>query len=86
MSLQLFKTAGIAIASSLDLVTTVTSRTASIADHSLGAIDEYAAQAHGAATASRISSAAKLRTEFMDENPDLEAVPPALQALLDLEL
>ena len=83
---NVLKTLATTVVSTSNLITTVAVRGESIVDHSLGALDDLAANMHDYTSMNKLSDMTRRRKEFLKENADLDNVPPALQALLDMEV
>ena len=83
---NVLKTLATTIVSTSNLITTVAIRSESIVDHSLGSLDDLAANMHDYTSMSKLTDMTRRRKEYLKENADLDAVPPALQALLDMEV
>lgn len=82
---NLLKTLASTIISTSNLVNTIAVRTDSIADHTLGSLDELSESMHDAAKMSKLSDMARRRRDFIAENKDTD-VPDSLQKLLEMEI
>ena len=83
---NVLKTLATTVVSTSNLITTVAIRSESIVDHSLGSLDDLAANMHDYTSMSKLTDMTRRRKEYLKENSDLDDVPPALQALLDMEV
>ena len=83
---NVLKTLATTVVSTSNLITTVAIRSESIVNHSLGSLDDIAANMHDYTSMSKLTDMTRRRKEYLKENADLDDVPPALQALLDMEV
>ena len=83
---NVLKTLATTLISTSNLITTVAVRSESIVDHSLGALDDLAANMHDYTSMAKLSDMTTRRERFWVDHPDLSNPGPALQALLDMEV
>ena len=83
---NLLKTFATTVISTSNLITTVAVRTDRIVDNSLGMLEDISSNGKDYTAMSRLSDMTRRRQEFIKENSDIKAIPPALQAILDLEV
>ena len=83
---NLLKTLATTVISTSNLITTVAVRTDRIVDNSLGMLEDISSNGKDYTAMSRLSDMTRRRQEFIKENSDIKAIPPALQAILDLEV
>lgn len=83
---NVLRTLATTIVSTSNLITTVATRTESIVDHSLGSLDDLAANMHDYTSMNKLSDMTTRREQFIKDHADINKVPPALQALLDMEV
>lgn len=86
MSANVLKTLATTVISTSNLITTVAVRSESIVDHSLGALDDLSANMHDYTSMAKLTDMTRRRKEYLKENADMDDVPEALQALLDMEV
>ena len=83
---NLLKTLTTTVISTSNLITTVAVRTDRIVDNSLGMLEDISSNGKDYTAMSRLSDMTRRRQEFIKENSDIQEIPPALQAILDLEV
>ena len=83
---NLLKTLATTVISTSNLITTVAVRTDRIVDNSLGMLEDISSNGKDYTAMSRLSDMTRRRQEFINDNADIKAIPPALQAILDLEV
>ena len=87
MSANVLKTIATTIISASTMITTVAVRTESILDSTLGSLDNLAGNMYDFTSMSKLTDMTRRRQVFLEENKDIEmSLPPALQALLDMEI
>ena len=80
------KTLTTTVISASNLITTVAVRTDRIVDNSLGMLEDISSNGKDYTAMSRLSDMTRRRQEFIKENSDIQEIPLALQAILDLEV
>ena len=83
---NVLKTLAQTIVASSNMITTIAVRSESILDNSLAMLDDLAQNGHDYTHMAKLTNMTRRRKEFLKENADLDNVPPALQALLDMEI
>lgn len=84
---NVLKTLATTIVSTSNLITTVAVRSESIVDHTLGSLDDLAANMHDYTSMSKLTDMTRRRKEFMKENADIaEEAPQALLDILNMEV
>jgi len=84
---NVFKTLAQTVVASSNMITTLAIKSDSILNHSLSMLDDVAANGHDYTTMTRLTDMSRRRKEFLKENADITGdIPPALQALLDMEV
>ena len=83
---NLLKTLATTVISTSNLITTVAVRTDRIVDNSLGMLEDISSNGKDYTAMARLSDMTRRRQEFIKENSDIQEIPPALQAILDLEV
>ena len=83
---NVLKTLAQTIVASSNMITTIAVRSESILDNSLAMLDDLAQNGHDYTHMAKLTDMTRRRKEFLKENADLDNVPPALQALLDMEI
>ena len=83
---NLLKTLATTIISTSNMVTTIATRSDRIIDNSLGMLEDISSNGKDYTAMSRLSDMTRRRQEFIKENSDIQEIPPALQAILDLEV
>ena len=74
------------VISTSNMVTTIATRSDRIIDNSLGMLEDISANGKDYTAMAKLSDMTRRRQEFITENSDIKAIPPALQAILDLEV
>ena len=83
---NLLKTLATTVISTSNMVTTIATRSDRIIDNSLGMLEDISANGKDYTAMAKLSDMTRRRQEFITENSDIKAIPPALQAILDLEV
>ena len=83
---NLLKTVATTVISTANMVTTIATRSDRIIDNSLGMLEDISANGKDYTAMAKLSDMTRRRQEFITENSDIKAIPPALQAILDLEV
>ena len=83
---NLLKTVATTVISTANMVTTIATRSDRIIDNSLGMLEDISANGKDYTAMAKLSDMTRRRQEFITENSDIKAIPPALQAILDLEI
>ena len=83
---NLLKTLATTVISTSKMVTTIATRSDRIIDNSLGMLEDISANGKDYTAMAKLSDMTRRRQEFITENSDIKAIPPALQAILDLEV
>ena len=83
---NLLKTLATTVISTSNMVTTIATRSDRIVDNSLGMLEDISANGKDYTAMAKLSDMTRRRQEFITENSDIKAIPPALQAILDLEV
>ena len=83
---NLFKTLATTAISTSNMITTIATRSDRIIDNSLGMLEDISANGKDYTAMAKLSDMTRRRQEFITENSDIKAIPPALQAILDLEV
>ena len=83
---NLLKTLATTVISTSNMVTTIATRSDRIIDNSLGMLEDISSNGKDYTAMSRLSDMTRRRQEFIKENSDIQEIPPALQAILDLEV
>ena len=83
---NLLKTLATTVISTSNMVTTIATRSDRIIDNSLGMLEDISANGKDYTAMAKLSDMTRRRQEFITENSDIKAIPPALQAILDLEI
>lgn len=83
---NVLKTLATTVVSTSNMITTIAVRSNSILDNSLAMLDDLAQNGHDYTSMARLTDMKRRRKEFLKENADLDEIPPALQALLDMEV
>ena len=83
---NLLKTLATTVISTSNMVTTIATRSDRIIDNSLGMLEDISANGKDYTAMSRLSDMTRRRQEFIKENSDIQEIPPALQAILNLEV
>ena len=81
---NLLKTLATTVISTSNMVTTIATRSDRIIDNSLGMLEDISANGKDYTAMAKLSDMTRRRQEFITENSDIKAIPPALQAILDL--
>ena len=83
---NLLKTLATTVISTSNMVTTIATRSDRIIDNSLGMLEDISSNGKDYTAMSRLRDMTRRRQEFIRENADIQEIPPALQAILDLEV
>jgi hypothetical protein len=84
---SLLKTFAATFIASSNMVTTLAVKSDAILNHSLSMIEDVAANGHDYTSMARLTDMSRRRKEFLTDNADIASdIPPALQALLSLEI
>ncbi len=83
---NLLKTLATTVISTSNMVTTIATRSDRIIDNSLGMLEDISANGKDYTAMAKLSDMTRRRQEFINDNADIKAIPPALQAILDLEV
>ena len=83
---NLLKTLATTVISTSNMVTTIATRSDRIIDNSLGMLEDISANGKDYTAMAKLSDMTRRRQEFIKENSDIKAIPPALQAILDMEV
>ena len=83
---SVLKTLATTVVATSTMITTIAVRSESILDNSLAMLDDLAQNGHDYTRMAKLTNMTRRRKEFLKENADLDKVPPALQALLDMEI
>ena len=83
---NLLKTLATTVISTSNMVTTIATRSDRIIDNSLGMLEDISANGKDYTAMAKLSDMTRRRQEFITENSDIKAIPPALQAILDMEV
>ncbi len=83
---NLLKTLATTVISTSNMVTTIATRSDRIIDNSLGMLEDISANGKDYTAMAKLSDMTRRRQEFIKENSDIQEIPPALQAILDLEV
>ena len=83
---NLLKTLATTVISTSNMVTTIATRSDRIIDNSLGMLEDISANGKDYTAMAKLSDMTRRRQEFITENSDIKEIPPALQAILDLEV
>ena len=83
---NLLKTLATTVISTSNMVTTIATRSDRIIDNSLGMLEDISANGKDYTAMAKLSDMTRRRQEFIKENSDIQEIPPALQAILNLEV
>ena len=83
---NLLKTLATTVISTSNMVTTIATRSDRIIDNSLGMLEDISANGKDYTAMAKLSDMTRRRQEFIQDNSDIKAISPALQAILDLEV
>ena len=83
---NLLKTLATTVISTSNMVTTIATRSDRIIDNSLGMLEDLSANGKDYTAMAKLSDMTRRRQEFIKENSDIQEIPPALQAILNLEV
>ena len=83
---NLLKTLATTVISTSNMVTTIATRSDRIIDNSLGMLEDISANGKDYTAMAKLSDMTRRRQEFIKENSDIQEIPPALQAILDMEV
>ena len=83
---NLLKTLATTVISTSNMVTTIAIRSDRIIDNSLGMLEDISANGKDYTAMAKLSDMTRRRQEFIKENSDIQEIPPALQAILNMEV
>ena len=83
---NLLKTLATTVISTSNMVTTIATRSDRIIDNSLGMLEDLSANGKDYTAMAKLSDMTRRRQEFIKENSDIQEIPPALQAILNMEV
>ncbi len=83
---NLLKTLATTVISTSNMVTTIATRSDRIIDNSLGMLEDISANGKDYTAMAKLSDMTRRRQEFIKENSDIQEIPPALQAILNMEV
>ena len=83
---NLLKTLATTVISTSNMVTTIATRSDRIIDNSLGMLEDISANGKDFTAMAKLSDMTRRRQEFIKENSDIQEIPPALQAILNMEV
>ena len=83
---NLLKTLATTVISTSNMVTTIATRSERIIDNSLGMLEDISANGKDYTAMAKLSDMTRRRQEFIKENSDIQEIPPALQAILNMEV
>ena len=83
---NLLKTLATTVISTSNMVTTIATRSDRIIDNSLGMLEDISANGKDYTAMAKLSDMTRRRQEFITENSDIQEIPPALQAILNMEV
>ena len=83
---NLLKTLASTVISTSNMVTTIATRSDRIIDNSLGMLEDISANGKDYTAMAKLSDMTRRRQEFIKENSDIQEIPPALQAILNMEV